>query len=131
MTIFAVDVVRMTLVNYAYSDPALTVYVGGADSHLPVHRSIFALDVEQSTDGILVLVRPVDEVPKPLLLSRLVPALAGLVCQHNGGIPATHLLAVIYHGYEGLDGKEFLPLASVTVGRRRRKGWVYAPATAA
>jgi hypothetical protein len=37
-------------------------------------------------DGLLVLLRPADEIPKPLLLSRLVPALAGLLAAHNSRI---------------------------------------------
>jgi class 3 adenylate cyclase len=192
---------------------------------LPVHRSIFAVDIENSTqrtnpvkeelrqhvyrlvvealsaagiddhyydpftdrgDGVLVLVHPADEFPKPLLLSRLMPALASLLVTHNSSIsPAeqprilrlravihagevhydgkgffgedldvafrlldapkfkAHLRrgsvplalvasddiyrSVIRHGYEGIDGDEFLPLVSVTVADRRRKGWVHFP----
>src|SRR5215469_3355948 len=37
-------------------------------------------------DGILVLLRPADELPKPLLLSRLIPVLASLLVAHNSGI---------------------------------------------
>lgn len=97
---------------------------------LPVHRSIFAVDIERSTcrtnpmkeklrselygllgdalgragiepddcdplvdrgDGILVLIHPVDHVPKPLLLTRLVPRLHELVLGHNEGIPPAEL----------------------------------------
>lgn len=192
---------------------------------LPVHRSIFAVDIENSTrrtnpvkeelrrhvyrlvvealgaagiddhyydpftdrgDGVLVLVHPADEFPKPLLLSRLVPALGSLLAAHNSGIsPAeqprilrlravihagevhndgkgffgedldvafrlldaprfkAHLRngsaplgliasddiyrSVIRHGYDGIDGAEFLPLVTVNVAGRRRKGWVHFP----
>jgi hypothetical protein len=192
---------------------------------LPVHRSIFAVDIENSSgrtnpvkeelrqhvyrlvvealgasgiddqnydpftdrgDGVLVLLHPVDDCPKPILLSRLIPALAGLLVAHNRGISlaeqprilrlravihagevhydgkgffgedldvAFRLLdapkfkahlrrgsaplalvasdeiyrSVIRHGYEGIDGDEFLPLVTVNVAGRRRKGWVHFP----
>jgi len=117
---------------------------------LPVHRSILAVDIEDSTrrknpvkeelreqvyrlvlealraagideahcdpftdrgDGVLVLLRPVDEIPKPLLLIRLIPALAGLLVEHNDGIsPHEHprvlrLRAVLHAGEVHHDGK--------------------------
>jgi hypothetical protein len=119
---------------------------------LPVHRSIFAVDIENSTqrtntvkeelrqhvyqlvdqaldaagidehlhdpisdlgDGVLVLVHPTDELPKPLLLSRLIPALASLLVAHNGSISPTEqprvlrLRAVIHAGEVHDDGKGF------------------------
>jgi class 3 adenylate cyclase len=37
-------------------------------------------------DGVLVLLRPSDNLPKPLLLSRLIPALASLLAAYNSGI---------------------------------------------
>lgn len=119
---------------------------------LPVHRSIFAVDIENSTrrtnsvkeelrqlvyrfvaealgaagiddhyydpvsdlgDGVLVLVHPADEFPKPLLLSRLMPALASLLTAHNNGISAVEqprvlrLRAVIHAGEVHYDGKGF------------------------
>jgi class 3 adenylate cyclase len=117
---------------------------------LPVHRSILAVDIEDSTqrtnpvkqelrellyrlvagalgyagigepdhdpiadlgDGVLVLLRPADELPKPLLVSRLVPALAGLLAARNGGIsPAEQprimrLRAAVHAGEVVYDGK--------------------------
>ena len=137
-------------------------------------------------DGVLVLLRPADELPKPLLLSRLVPILASLLAAHNSGISPSdqprmlRLRAVIHagevhydqngpfgedldvafrlldaprfktclknaavplalvasdciyqtiirHGYDGIAEGEFLPLVAVTVGSRRRKGWVQLP----
>jgi hypothetical protein len=137
-------------------------------------------------DGVLILLRPADELPKPLLLSRLIPALAGLLAAYNSSISpadqarmlrlrvvihagevhydgkgffgedldvafrlldaprfkeelktATVPLAlvasdyiyqtVIRHGYDGIDGAEFLPLVTVNVGDRRRRGWVQLP----
>jgi hypothetical protein len=37
-------------------------------------------------DGLLILLRPADELPKPLLLSRLIPILASLLAARNSGI---------------------------------------------
>ena len=62
-------------------------------------------------DGILVLLRPADELPKPLLLSRLIPILASLLAAHNNGIspadqPRTlRLRAVIHAGEVHYDEK--------------------------
>jgi hypothetical protein len=137
-------------------------------------------------DGVLVLLRPADELPKPLLLSRLIPILASLLIAHNSCIsPAeqprvlrlravihagevhydekgpfgedldvafrlldaprfkAHLKSatvplalvasdyiyqtIIRHGYDGIEGEEFLPLVTVNVGSQRRKGWVHLP----
>jgi hypothetical protein len=36
--------------------------------------------------------------------------------------------SIIRHGYDGIDGAEFLPLVTVNVGDQRRKGWVHLPA---
>jgi hypothetical protein len=38
-------------------------------------------------DGVLVLIRPTDEVPKTFLLSRVVPELARLVADYNLRLP--------------------------------------------
>jgi hypothetical protein len=137
-------------------------------------------------DGLLVLLRPADDFPKPLLLSRLIPALGSLLISHNSGVSpadqprilrlrvvvhagevhrdgkgffgedldlAFRLLdaprfkaylrnhtaplavvasdylyqSIIRHGYDGINGEEFLPLVTVTVGSRRTKGWVHLP----
>ena len=62
-------------------------------------------------DGLLVLLRPADELPKPLLLSRLIPILASLLAAHNSGIaPAERprmlrLRAVIHAGEVHYDEK--------------------------
>ena len=122
------------------------------DATLPVHRSILAVDIEDSTrrtntvkeelrglvyrlvvdalgiagigehyydpftdrgDGVLVLVHPVDEYPKPLLISCLIPALARLLAAHNSGVPVTEqprmlrLRAVLHAGEVHYDGKGF------------------------
>jgi hypothetical protein len=62
-------------------------------------------------DGLLVLLRPADELPKPLLLSRLIPVLASLLAAHNSGISPTdqprmlRLRAVIHAGEVHYDEK--------------------------
>ncbi len=62
-------------------------------------------------DGLLVLLRPTDELPKPLLFSRLIPVLASLLVAHNSGIsPADQprilrLRAVIHAGEVHYDEK--------------------------
>jgi hypothetical protein len=108
----------------------------------PVHRSIIALDLEDSTkrtdpvkgelrrvmydllghsldavavtgnrleqltdrgDGVLVLVRPHDEVPKTVLLDRLIPLLATLLGEYNARAaqPALRMrLRVVMHAGE-------------------------------
>jgi hypothetical protein len=137
-------------------------------------------------DGLLVLLRPADEFPKPLLFSRLIPSLTSLLVTHNSGISrdnqtrilrlrvvvhagevhhdekgffgedldlAFRLLdaprfkaclrngtaplalvasdylyqSIIRHGYDGIDGEEFLPIVTVTIGSRRTRGWVHLP----
>lgn len=64
-------------------------------------------------DGFLVLLRPADEIPKPLLLSHLIPALARLLAAYNSNIsPVDHgrilrLRVVIHAGEVHDDGKGF------------------------
>jgi hypothetical protein len=64
-------------------------------------------------DGVLVLLRPTDEFPKPFLLSRLIPAIASLLSARNSGIsPAEEprilrLRAVVHAGEVHYDGKGF------------------------
>jgi hypothetical protein len=64
-------------------------------------------------DGVLVLLRPADEFPKPLLLSRLVPALESLLAAYNDSVsPAEQprmlrLRAVVHAGEVHCDGKGF------------------------
>jgi class 3 adenylate cyclase len=155
------------------------LHVAGIASH---HHDPFT----DRGDGVLVLLRPADELPKPLLVSRLIPILASLVVAHNSSISPTdqprmlrlrtvihagevhydekgpfgedldvafrlldaprfkaHLRSatvplalvasdyiyqtIIRHGYEGIDGEEFLPLVTVNVGSQRRRGWVQLP----
>ena len=64
-------------------------------------------------DGVLVLVRPTDIIPKPLLLSRFIPALADLLSRQNDAIPREErsrllrLRAVLHAGEVHYDGKGF------------------------
>jgi hypothetical protein len=73
------------------------LFVAGIDSR---HYDPFT----DRGDGVLVLLRPADELPKPLLLSRLIPILASLLVAHNSSIsPADQprmmrLRAVIHAG---------------------------------
>jgi hypothetical protein len=70
--------------------------------------------LEQLTDrgdGVLVLVRPHDDVPKTVLLGRVIPMLTALLAEHNAeaGDPALRLrLRVVVHAGEVHDdGKGF------------------------
>lgn len=73
------------------------LYVAGIGSH---HYDPFT----DRGDGVLVLLRPVDELPKPLLVSRLIPILASLLVAHNNSISLVEqprvlrLRAVIHAG---------------------------------
>ncbi|OLF17122.1 hypothetical protein BU204_13140 [Actinophytocola xanthii] len=49
-------------------------------------------------DGVLILVRPSDRVPKTTLLSRFVPALVRLLADHNLRGPAFRLRVAIHAG---------------------------------
>lgn len=67
---------------------------------------------EDRGDGVLVLMRPVDELPKTLLLSRLVPKLAHLLVEYNGGLPTAErprlglrLRVAVHAGEVHRDGK--------------------------
>ncbi len=62
-------------------------------------------------DGVLILVRPVDEVPKTVLLHPLLPVLSGLLMDYNVSLPASQrsvcglrLRAVIHSGEVHRDG---------------------------
>ena len=142
---------------------------------------------EDRGDGVLVLMRPVDELPKTLLLSRLVPKLAHQLFEYNEGLPAAEhprlglrvrvavhagevhwdgkgcfgeavdlacrLLdapklkqclrncpaplvlvvsediywGIVRHGYDGICPSTYHPDFRVTVGGRRRQGFVHVP----
>jgi transcriptional regulator with XRE-family HTH domain len=111
----------------------------------PLHRSIFAVDIEQSTeqnnsakvalrkamydlleesmvvsgitpphrepfvdrgDGILTLIHPVDDVPKTLLLSAVIPMLERLLAEYAERCPdqRLRLRAVVHAGEVHFDG---------------------------
>ena len=62
-------------------------------------------------DGVLLLIRPYDDVPKTALLDRLIPALTGLVSEYNMRVtqPALRmrLRAVVHAGEVHGDDKGF------------------------
>jgi hypothetical protein len=62
-------------------------------------------------DGVLVLIKPHDEVPKPVLLDRLIPLLATLLAEYNAHAaqPALQmrLRAVVHAGEVHLDRRGF------------------------
>ena len=62
-------------------------------------------------DGVLILVRPHDDVPKTVLLCRLMPKLADLLVEHNAAVadPALRLRlrAVVHAGEVHDDGRGF------------------------
>src|SRR3954447_625669 len=63
---------------YAVLDEALAA--GGIDES---HRD----DHLDRGDGAVTLIRPVDEVPKTVLLNTVVPAIAALLAEHNVNDP--------------------------------------------
>jgi hypothetical protein len=62
-------------------------------------------------DGVLILIRPHDDVPKAALLRRLIPALAGLLGEHNAaaGRPELELRmrVAVHAGEVHEDGRGF------------------------
>src|ERR1700733_4334172 len=57
-------------------------------------------------DGVMLLFRPDDDVPKTLLLGQLVPMLAALLVEHNATVPQPDLrvrLRVVFHAGEVHD----------------------------
>jgi hypothetical protein len=62
-------------------------------------------------DGVLILLRPLDEFPKPLIFSRLLPALLKLLVAYNSGISSAdqartlRLRVVIHAGEVHYDNK--------------------------
>lgn len=62
-------------------------------------------------DGVLVLIRPHDDVPKTVLLDRLIPLLAALLTEHNAAVtdPALRmrLRAVVHAGEVHDDSRGF------------------------
>jgi len=62
-------------------------------------------------DGVLILIRPYDDVPKTVLLGRLIPALAALLAEHNATVVEPELRmrlrAVVHAGEVHDDGWGF------------------------
>jgi hypothetical protein len=62
-------------------------------------------------DGVLILIRPYDDLPKTVLLSRLIPILTALLVQYNAAVawPALQmrLRAVVHAGEVHDDGNGF------------------------
>jgi hypothetical protein len=57
-------------------------------------------------DGVLILIRPHDDVPKTVLFGRLVPALTALLAEHNAAVAEPELqmrLRVVVHAGEVHD----------------------------
>ena len=57
-------------------------------------------------DGVLILIRPYDDVPKTVLLGRLIPALTALLAEHNAAVAAPELrmrLRAVVHAGEVHD----------------------------
>ncbi len=69
------------------------------------------LDQSDRGDGAIVLVRPDDNVPMPVLLTRLMPVLTQLLMKYNASIvkpePEIRMRAVIHAGYVLYDGRGF------------------------
>jgi hypothetical protein len=68
-------------------------------------------DLVDRGDGVLILVRPHDDVPKTVLLGRLMPVLAALLAGHNAQVAgpelALRLRAVVHAGEVHYDGRGF------------------------
>ena len=62
-------------------------------------------------DGVLILIRPHDDVPKAALLGRLIPVLAGLLAEHNAAATRPELelrmRAVVHAGEVHEDDRGF------------------------
>jgi hypothetical protein len=68
-------------------------------------------DLVDRGDGVLILVRPHDDVPKTVLLGRLIPVLAALLAEHNAQVTRPELelrlRAVVHAGEVHYDGRGF------------------------
>ena len=62
-------------------------------------------------DGVLILIRPYDDVPKTVLLGRLIPTLTALLAEHNAAVAEPELRmrlrAVVHAGEVHDDGWGF------------------------
>jgi hypothetical protein len=89
-------------VMYTLLERALAV-AAIADEHLePMH---------DRGDGVLVLIRPHDDVPKTIVLNRLIPVLAGLLEEYNAQVTdpelRMRLRAVVHAGEVHSDSRAF------------------------
>src|SRR5579859_2739804 len=68
-------------------------------------------DYADRGDGVLTLIRPHDDVPKTVLLDRLIPALTALLAEHNAMVAEPELRmrlrAVVHAGEVHHDGRGF------------------------
>ncbi len=64
-------------------------------------------DLMDRGDGLFVYVHPVDTVPKPLLITTVIPVLSGLLAQYNHRHPqdALRMRAVVHAGEIHFDGR--------------------------
>jgi len=89
-------------VMYELLDRALTA-AGIGPNHLE--------DLVDRGDGVLILVRPHDDVPKTVLLGRLMPVLTALLAGHNAQVTRPELelrlRAVVHAGEVHYDGRGF------------------------
>ncbi len=62
-------------------------------------------------DGVLILIRPHDDVPKTILFGALIPALTALLAEHNAAVTRPELQlrlrAVVHAGEVHADGRGF------------------------
>jgi hypothetical protein len=74
------DPVKAELRNKTYELFETALYLAGIRKR---HRDRFI----DRGDGLLALIRPVDQAPKTLLLNRAIPALSNLLADYNASIP--------------------------------------------
>jgi hypothetical protein len=63
-------------------------------------------DLADRGDGVLILIRPYDDVPKTVLIGRLIPALTALLAEHNAAVAEPELrmrLRAVVHAGEVHD----------------------------
>ncbi|MCP2343423.1 hypothetical protein [Actinomadura rupiterrae] len=113
-SILAVDIERSTVdvrTNPIKLELRAQVYrmLLGAMAHAGVD-ACWCEPFEDRGDGVLVLIRPVDELPKPRLLSQLIPELARALTDYNRALPPSELArrelrlrAVLHAGEVHLD----------------------------
>jgi class 3 adenylate cyclase len=107
------------------------------------HRDRFT----ERGDGLLALIRPVDQAPKAVLLNQAIPALTQLLAEHNAGLPPAdrpqrqlRVRVVVHAGEISYDANgcfgealdiAFRRLIRVHVAGSRYPGWIHLPQHAA